>query len=315
MESNTNHSVFVVVLNYNNFSDSSRCIKSLLECSYDKLSIVIVDNASSDNSVSLLRTSFPQLEFILSEKNGGYAHGMNLGAKYALEKGAEFIMLLNNDTVVEKSFFEPIIELALSDKKIGIISPKVAYLSEKDKLYCGGGEFSLLLCGGVAKYQGKSFSLYANAIREITNAEGCCMFIRREVFAKVGYMDEKYFMYFEEVEYSQRVLKHFKIFFHNKAIIYHNVGAGKKWEDFSALYYYYYTRNRFWFFDRYGFIIKVWVIIFALINSLAKSLFLIKAYLFDLNNEKYISSFNSLWKGFYDGLVYLVFDPKSKQIN
>jgi GT2 family glycosyltransferase len=311
MLSKSNSSVYVVVLNYNNFQDTDKCIKSLLHCSYPLLTIVIVDNASSDDSVYLLKKKYPSIEMIISSINGGYASGMNIGAKYSLEHGADFILLLNNDTVIEKTFFEPMLELASSDEKIGIISPKVGYLNDKEKIYCGGGEFSYLLCGGVARFQGKDFASNANKIREITNAEGCCMFIKCEVFETVGFMNENYFMYFEEVEFSRRVSAHYKIYFHNESILYHNVGAGKNWTDYSPLYYYYYTRNRFRFFKDFNFLIKAYVILFSLVNSLAKSVYLIKAYCSNDNKKKYISSMKSLWDGFYDGLMYMIFNLKN----
>lgn len=305
--------VEIVILNYNNWKDTLECIKSLLKINYSNYSIVLVDNASTDNSYQLLIETFPKLNIIKSKINGGYAHGMNLGINYALKTGADSIVILNNDTIVTENFLTNLMITAYSQEKIGIVSPKVGYISQEDKLYCGGGNFSKLKCSGVAKYQGKSFKKYATENRELNFAEGCCLLVKKEVFEKIGLFEEKFFMYFEDVEFSERVTKYFKVLFCSDAVIYHKSGAGKSWVDYSPLYYYFYTRNRMWLFSGKNILLKIYVLLFSLLNTINKYLVLKLALLIlpRENKNKLQKSIEALVKGFKEGTNLLLFGKYS----
>ena len=183
--------VYAIVLNWNGYEDSVNCINSLLNPDYTNLEIIIVDNASSDNSAELLTRKYPKIKFIKSKINGGYASGMNLGTHEALRLGAEFLLYVNNDIIVKDDFLEPLIKISLADKKVGMISPKVLYQHDQSKIYCAGGELSLMRCVGLAKYQGKPADKFGLVSRNISIAEGCLIFIRREVFQKIGFMSDK----------------------------------------------------------------------------------------------------------------------------
>jgi len=184
----------------------------------------------------------------------------------------------------------------------GIVSPKILYQHDPGIIYCAGGELSILLCGGVARYQGKNTEYFGNIDREITLAEGCCFLVKRKVFETVGLMDEKFFMYFEDVEFSERIRKEYKIHYNAHSIVYHKCGAGLKWESFSTLYYYYYTRNRFLVFKEYFFLYKLYVLLFSTANTLAKTLVLIMTMIRYKNKREHIyKSLLSLWKGYKDG--------------
>ncbi|MBU1098488.1 MAG: glycosyltransferase family 2 protein [Bacteroidetes bacterium] len=300
-------SVYIVILNYNGYEDTKNCIYSIQNCKYENFQIVIVDNASSDNSIELLQNNFSNHHIIKSEKNGGYSYGMNLGIRYALDQNAEFILILNNDTIVDTNCLDALVQCANSDKNIGVVSPKVGYIGQEDKLYCGGGDFSVLKGGGVALYQGKSFEKYATNNREINFAEGCCLLVSRKVFEKVGLLEEKFFMYFEDLEFAFRVNKLFKIVFCSNAIIYHRSGAGRRWIDYSALYYFYYTRNRFWVFSEHNIFIKIYILLFSTLNTIHKYLVL-KIYSFNATqNKKYDlkKAIKSLKEGFFEGINLL----------
>lgn len=183
-------SVYIIILNWNKFGDTKKCVESLKNITYKDVFINIVDNASSDDSCNLLSKEFPSLTLIRSAKNKGYAGGMNIGIQYALGKGADFILLTNNDMTYSEKFLDPLVELAKRNSSIGIVSPKVLYMHDPNLIYCAGGEFKLSLCGGVNMYQGKESAKYGNEEREITLAEGSCLLIKKEVFEKVGLMDK-----------------------------------------------------------------------------------------------------------------------------
>ncbi|GAB4128446.1 MAG: hypothetical protein Fur0015_02140 [Ignavibacteriales bacterium] len=133
-------------------------------------------------------------------------------------------------------------------------------------------------------------------------AEGSCYLAKSDVFINCGLISEKFFMYFEDLEFSDRVRKKYKIFYTPFAKVYHKGGAGNSWENHSSLYYYYYTRNRYIYFSSYSFIIKIYVLIYSLMVSLAKSFILMKS---ARKNRKKMQSLKSLYLGNKDGLKEL----------
>lgn len=292
----------MIVLNWNNFEDTDKCIQSLLAITDNRINIVIVDNHSTDNSVSLFKEKYGQIPLLISDSNKGYAGGMNLGIKYSLENSANYIILSNNDTEYPHNFLEPMLELIQKDKSIGIISPKVLYSLDKEKIYCAGADFNLLRGAGVAAFQGKEARMYANEIREITMAEGSCMLAKKEVFEKAGLLSEVFFMYFEDLEFSDRVRRYFKIYYTHKSIIYHKGGAGSSWKNHSQLYYYYYTRNRYIYFRKYSFRVKVYILLYSLLISLIKFLTLGMKIFLHQNDGKTKERIKSLVRGNVDGI-------------
>lgn len=299
--------VFAVVLNYNGFEDTQLCIESLLKCSYKNLSIVIVDNFSSDESKKLLKEKYSEIPLLELNHNGGYAYGMNFGAKYSIEIGADIVLYVNNDVVVTESFLEPMIKMLEKDSSIGMISPKVLYREFPDIIYCGGGKIDYLRCGGVAEFQGLPAKDFANNEKELTLAEGCLILITKHVFENIGFMNEKYFMYFEDVEFAERVMKKYKIMYCPQSIVYHKSGAGKDWENHSALYNYYFTRNRLWHFSNNNFFYKIYVISFSKLVVFIKTYYLFFSILKSIENRnKKIVALKSLWKGLISGILLIL---------
>lgn len=291
--------VYAVVLNYNGFNDSKECIKSLL-ASDAPLKIIIIDNHSTDDSYLKLKSLFPKLISIESEKNLGYAGGMNLGIKHAVSQNADYILLVNQDVIVSPDFLNPMLKAFSDDEKIGIVSSKVLYKSKKDIIYCAGGKISKVLCTGIAEYQGLKAAENANENREITLAEGCFLLIKKDVFDKAGFLNEKFFMYLEDVEFSERVRKHFKIFYASNSVVYHESGAGKSWSRFTSLYNYYYTRNRLWFYSNKSFHEKLYVFLISGIICSAKSVIIILK-----SRRERVKSLKALWSGLVDGSMLM----------
>ncbi len=306
--------IYAVVLNYNGYKDTINCINSLKLVDYENLNIVIVDNASTDKSYDILKNEFPDIPIVVTEYNKGFTGGMNAGAKYALKNDADYIFLTNNDMLYEKSFLKILVQRIQSDSLIGIVSPKVLYMHDQKTIYCAGAEFKFSYCGSVNMYQGRLSESFGNKAREITSAEGSCFLIKKEVFDKAGFYDERFFIYFEDIDLSDRVRKFFKIFYEPQSIVYHKAGAGLTWKDFSPFYYFYYTRNRLLYFSKKSnFILKVYATCFTLINSAAKTLVLLKESIFNKNRrEKIRMSLVSLWEGTFNGLLIILGLMKNK---
>lgn len=294
--------IYVIILNWNNFTDTEKCIDSLLSIRNSSIRPVIIDNHSTDDCVKLLKSKYDHLPILVSNKNIGYAGGMNLGIKYALNNSADYIIISNNDIIYPKDFLAPLLQTIQKDDSIGIVSPKVLYVHDRQKIYCAGGDLKIFRGSGVATFQGKEAKKYGNEEREISMAEGSCFLAKKQVFEKSGLFREEFFMYFEDLEFSDRVRKNYKIYYTPKSIIYHKGGAGSNWKNHSPLYYYYYTRNRYLYFKKYGLFIKIYILFYSLFVSLLKAIIILMHYLSHQNGSENKARLRSLLEGNLDGI-------------
>lgn len=242
--------VYIILLNYNGYEDTIECVTSLESIDYINYRIIIVDNNSTDESERILREKLPQYIIIQAGSNLGFAGGNNVGIKYALENNADYILLLNNDTVVKENFLNILVEKSISDREIGIAIGKIYYFSDKSKLWFAGGEIN--------KFKGNSYHFGYNEIdtgkynidRYISYATGCCMLISAKVIDEVGYLDEKYFLYYEDSDFSSNVINYgYQILYCPESIIYHKVSSSTG--HMSNLSQYYLIRNRHIFIKRH----------------------------------------------------------------
>ena len=209
--------VVTIILNWNGLEDTLECIDSLNKMDYPNNGIIVVDNGSSDGSVPIIRQRYPFITIMPNEKNLGFAMGNNVGIRKALDMNADYIWCLNNDTVAEKDTLTKLVNTVLYHPKIGLISPLIYYYDNPDEIQ---------FCGSYIDWENKSIIKIKN-FNEITedmslSLWGTALLIRREVIEHVGYLNEKYFAYHEDEEYSMRVLKAgFQNSVHPDARIYH----------------------------------------------------------------------------------------------
>lgn len=211
--------VSIVVLNWNGKNHLKKCLRSIQSVSYSPLEVIVVDNASNDGSVGMVKKEFPRTIVIVNKKNMGYSGGNNLGIK---KSTGRYVFILNNDTEVTKDFLEPLISRMEKDSRIGCIQPKLVYGSDHDMLNAVG---SFLTSSGFLYHYGyrknASFLQY-NTSMPIYSAKGAAMLLRREVLNKVGYFDEDFFIFFEETDLCHRLwLAGYTIMYEPKSIIYH----------------------------------------------------------------------------------------------
>lgn len=213
--------IFIVILNYNCKLDIIDCLKPLIQSLpvSRQSSIIIVDNASIDGSVQLIKQKFPRLKIIENKKNLGFAAGNNIGIKYALKNGAEYVLLLNPDTIVKKGFLKPLLK-----NPADIVAPVIKFKREKEWIYDFGGKINWCL--------GRSYHLETKSQKlnlAIDYVSGCAMLIRKQVFEKIGFLDERFFLYFEDADFCLRARKAgFKIAVEPKSIISHKLREGKR---------------------------------------------------------------------------------------
>jgi len=235
--------VLIIVLNWNGYSDTTECVKSLQEITYPEYEILLVDNGSTDGSEKILREKFPKLSLIQTGENLGYAQGNNIGIQYALDKGAEYIVLINNDTIVDPEFVTELVQVAVKDPLIGILSSKIYFYKNPNVLWFAGATFNLKT--GWSKHKGynERDTGQHDEIKEIDRACGCAMMVSKKVCKAVGLMNPDYFCYGEEVDWSIRAKKAgFKVAFVPKSKVWHKV-SGSTGGAKSGNYIYYALRN------------------------------------------------------------------------
>src|SRR3989304_8553833 len=127
--------VYVIVLSWNGKNDTLECLASLQQLTYPNARVVVVDNASSDGTCDAIRSAFPNIELIVNNSNLRFAGGNNVGIRRSLERGAKYVLVLNNDTVVDRDFLSRLVEAAESDKKIGVVGPKIYYYDKPRRIW------------------------------------------------------------------------------------------------------------------------------------------------------------------------------------
>ncbi|MDO8240570.1 MAG: glycosyltransferase family 2 protein [Candidatus Moranbacteria bacterium] len=193
--------VFVIILNYNGKDVIKKCLTSVFKLDYPNLEVVLVDNNSADGSLEMAKAAFSKINFIKNEENLGFGAGNNIGIRFALERMADFVLLLNNDTEVDKDFLTKLIEVAQADEKIGVLSP-VIFDGNSKQIWFAGGKIDWLRMRTRHLQKAQTEDYYDSDF--IT---GCSMLVRAEVFKQIGLLDEDFFLYWEDADFSVRVKK------------------------------------------------------------------------------------------------------------
>lgn len=241
--------------------DATRaCIRSLLNLSYENVEIILVDNCSTDGSGERLHREFPGAVFIRNEENLGFAEGNNVGIRKALANKADHVVLLNNDTVVEKDFVQPLLQLARSDPMIGVQSCKIFFFSEPGKLWYAGGILNVDTAAGIHKGMFAPDSDEYSKVEDTGYATGCLMFIARPALEAVGLLDSSFFIYLEDADWCERARRSgYRVVYNPGARLWHKVSATTKID--SPFYLYFTARNKILFLRKHA---RRWSIILHL---------------------------------------------------
>lgn len=198
--------VTAIVLNWCNEEETAACLESLAASTYTPLDVLLVDNASPDGSGERLRARFPEVDYLETTTNIGYAGGNNRGMERALADGAEYLLILNDDTVVDRECIERLVQ-AMEESSAAVTAPQIVYFDDPDRVWYGGGTFSRLR--GLGKHTRLDKPRDPTQSRAtVSFVTGCCFLFRGTVFNDVGGFDESYFAYVEDAELSVRLAKH-----------------------------------------------------------------------------------------------------------
>ncbi len=276
--------VYILILNWNGWKDTLSCLESIFNCTYSNFQILIIDNASTDDSLQLIEKWFKdqkqlylkiidevqalkqeesipiqesynkqRITIIQNNHNYGYAGGNNIGIKYVLKRNdASYIWLLNNDTTIDAAALTSLVNLAESNPEIGVVGSKLLYLNRPDIIQTlGGGQFNPvfgMVCqigNGLLKNDASKF----NKIR-FDYITGASFFIKVNTIEEVGMLQEDYFMYSEDIDWSLRIKRAgWELVYCPDSVIWHKEGASAGYQ--SPMTDYYSSRNNLYIVKRF----------------------------------------------------------------
>jgi GT2 family glycosyltransferase len=236
--------VWIVVLHYQGPEHTIACLESLRQCQWRKTKILLADNGSPDNSGADIAARYPEFSFLKIEENLGFAGGSNAAIKYCIDRGAEWVWLLNNDTLIKPDCLQILMQRGLNDPKAGALGAVVYAADGTAHLSSGIGEID---------YR-RAKTLMRKAPPQDAQTVACAwisgsnLLLRTQAFEAVSGFDERYFLYFEDTDLCVRLRQAgFTCLLVPAAAIEH-VGGASTEGKFSTWRSYYYTRNRFLFF-------------------------------------------------------------------
>lgn len=260
--------VTIVIVNYEGQADTRECLMSLMDIKHSQfeVTILVVDNGSVQNFKLPKSLQKKNIEVVRSQANLGFTGGNNLGMWYARENyNPDYILLLNNDTTVDPSFLEAMVQFSKDHLDVGMIGSKI-YFSKGREFHAAS--YSLAEKGKVIWFAGGSIDwpnlvAFHRGVDEVDRGQfdhifetdfitGCSLLIPRTVFEKIGYLEKNYFLYLEDVDYCLRAQQAgFKLAICSESIVWHK-NAGSSGGSGSETQVYYQTRNRLYFAARYA---------------------------------------------------------------
>jgi GT2 family glycosyltransferase len=196
--------VVALVLNWNNLPDTLECVDSVRCSDYSNLAVWVVDNDSQEDPTAVLHERYPDLRVLRNPRNLGYGGGNNTGLKWAIDEGAAYVLLLNNDVVVAPDCVRRLVTAAEADRRIGMATPKVFYYDRPAEVYWDGGIVDWE--SGEAPHESRGLPV-AGGIVKSEWLDGCSLLVRVATVREVGLLDERYFLYFEDTDWSVRAAR------------------------------------------------------------------------------------------------------------
>jgi GT2 family glycosyltransferase/protoporphyrinogen oxidase len=240
--------VYAVVLTFNHYEDTHECLSSIQQVNYDNLKVLVVDNGSTDGTPEKVQANFPEVEVIGTGHNLGVPWGYNVGFSFALQSGAEYVLMLNNDTIVDPQILAHLIAASEPDPQAGIIVPKILYYDDPGVVWSVGGRYRKFPPAHVILGQDRPSSEFDESFY-LEYALSCGLLIHRRAFESAGLFDPGYFFFFDDWDFTHRVRAHgLHIIFVPEAKMWHKVSKStrdsnkasffwKTWGESSARFY------------------------------------------------------------------------------
>jgi len=219
-----NSKVAVIIVNWKKYDITSICIESILNSTNSNFKIILVDNESDNKKVKNFKYR-DEIKIIQNKKNEGFSKANNIGIDYALKNNYDYTILINNDTIVEKNLIEVLLKTAQA-KNFSVVQPLILKYNSK-VIWNAGGRINYFFGNFITR---KKLGNSLNSSQELTEwLTGCCCLFKTKIFKEIGKLDESFFAYYEDVDFSLRLKKYgYKIGFTSKTQIYH-------YESFSSI--------------------------------------------------------------------------------
>lgn len=249
----------IILVNYNNWQDTLECVRSLEGTGIHSKSILVIENSSTDDSYKCLKENLGTVTLLKTDRNLGFSGGNNFGIAYALKSDPQYIILLNNDTIVNKDSIRILIDEMNNHPEASLGTGQIRYYPEKDKIWYAGGKLN--------KWRGLAVHLHENEYASkislpnessfVSFISGCYLCIRTSMMRKTGMLNEKFFLYHEDIEFSARAVRNgLKLLYVPRSVIYHKCRGERKLRERTL---YYAVRNRNLLIDMcFPFIAKVY---------------------------------------------------------
>lgn len=250
----------IVILCYNGVADTIACLQSLEQLDYprEQVDILVLDNASVDGTPSTVRAAFPRLQVVENGANYGYAAGNNVGLRHALAQGYDYVLLLNNDTLVPPDFLHHLVAAAESHLTIGAAGPTIYYHEVPTIIWSAGGIIDWATGSSHMRGKGQADTGQFSTICDVDFATGCALLMKREALERCGLLDERFFMYYEETEWCVRVRRAgFRVIHVPHAHLWHKIPLEDRTDKPYVAYYM--TRNRLLFLRITGSKLRTWL--------------------------------------------------------
>jgi GT2 family glycosyltransferase len=242
----------VIVVHWNGLEHTERCLHSLERLTFPNVSVLVVDNGSTDGSGKEIAARFPAVEVLHLPENLYYAGGANRGLRRALARGFDHAIILNNDTEAAPDLVDRLVEVADSDPAIGLVGPKILHLDRPDLIWSAGGCISywrgMFHHLGLRQPDGPSWSHE----RDVDYLTGCCILITRAALIDVGYLDTAFTMYSEDADWCVRARRSgYRVVYAPRARLGHRVSAASG-GGLTPYKMYHRVRSNLFFFQRHA---------------------------------------------------------------
>jgi len=249
MESSSTPLVWIILLNYNRAEDTLSCVASLKRVRYPNFRLLVVDNCSTDDSYARLNPLLSGTEFIKTDENLGYTGGMNYAIKHLLPYNPDFVLLLNNDTIVDPDFLTQLVTASVEHPTAAVACGTILCEHDRSLVWYASGNYIPWRAYASHNHIWEHYSPKDYPVPVVTEfVTGCMLLLKMEHCKEIGFEDERYFMYLDDMEYSTRVRSRgFSLLYVPASIIYHKV-----LDEFERPFKLYYTiRNRMLFMRTY----------------------------------------------------------------
>ena len=221
-----NSKIAIIIVNWKQYQLTKLCLYSLQKIKYDNYQIILIDNESNPKELKKIKNQFDKIITFPNQKNLGFTGANNVGIEYAIKNDFEYVMLINNDTEVEKNFINPLIEVLEKNQNFGAAQPLILNYYNRDKVWSAGGFLN--------KFFGYTYVIKSpeGIKKNIDWITGCCFFLRTDVIKKIGLLDEKFFAYYEDVDWSIRIKNAgYDLAFVKSSVVYHHGSKSSKNES------------------------------------------------------------------------------------